>query len=129
MTKPDKKKRVRVNRDATAIEYVVPEIVPEIVPEPEIAPEPEPEEVSQPLELSIEPELDKLMDESSCLGNCEDPTTQVRKTRKPSAPKPLINEKNEYLNPRTNRYVKCGTSAFKQLVKDGVIVIEEAGSV
>ena len=131
MTKPDRKKRVRVNREAVVVEYVVPEVV---APEPElvVAPEPElvvaPEEVSQqPLaELSIE--LDKLMDETSYSGDCDDPISPVnspnpkRKCKKPSAPKPLQNERGEYLNPRTNRYVKSGTSAYKQLVKEGVIL-------
>jgi len=139
MTKVDKKRKVRVNRDAVVVEYevVAPEVIapeviaPEIVAPEVVALEPEPEEVSeQPLEeLSIEPDLTKLMDESSCVGDY-DPTSPAnspkRKSRKPSAPKPLVNEKNEYLNPRTNRYVKCGTTAFKQLVKDGVIVIEES---
>jgi len=125
MTKSDKKRKVRVNRDAVVVEYVAPE--PEIAP-PEIAPEPE--EVSeQPLaELSVDisEQLDKLMDENSCVG--DDPIspanspTPKRKPRKPSEPKPLVNEKGEYLNPRTNRYVKSGTSAYKQLVKEGVIV-------
>jgi len=130
MTKSDKKKRVRVNRDAVVVEYIAPEV---IAPEPKVEPEEvfEPEEVSeQPLveELSINIELDKLMDESSCLGNCEDPTSPVnspiRKTKKPSAPKPLRNQAGDYLNPRTNRYVKVGTSAFKQLLKDKTIVEE-----
>ena len=121
MTKPDRKKRVKVNR--------VVDVVPELVPEPEVvAPD---VVVLQPLELSvnISDQLDKLMDESSCVGDCEDPTSPVnspkRKLRKPSEPKPMINEKGEYLNPRTNRYVKSGTSAYKQLVKDGIIVVLE----
>ena len=126
MTKPDRKKRVKVNREAVVVEYVVPEVVPDLVV-PEVAEvAPEPEEVSQepPLaELSIK--LDKLMDESSYSGN-DDPISPVsspkRKSRKPSEPKPLINERGEYLNPRTNRYVKAGTSAYKQLVKDGVVI-------
>ena len=134
MTKPDRKKRVRVNREAVVVEYVVPEVVatePELV----VAPEPElvvaPEEVSQqPLAelcLDISDQLNKLMDESSCVGD-DDPISPVnspkRRCRKPSAPKPMVNEKGEYLNPRTNRYVKTGTSAYKTLVKDGVIVLE-----
>ena len=60
----------------------------------------------------------------------DDPISPVsspkkRKLRKPSDPKPLINERGEYLNSRTNRYVKSGTSVYKQLVKEGVIKIEE----
>jgi hypothetical protein len=123
MTKPDRKKRVKINRDAVVVEYVVPELVV-----PDVAPD---VVVPQPLELSIDisEQLDKLMDESSCVGDCEDPTSPVnspkRKLRKPSEPKPLVNERGEYLNPRTNRYVKSGTSAYKQLVKDGVIVVLE----
>lgn len=129
MTKPDRKKRVRVNRDAVVVEYVVQDVVPEVVaPEVVVPPEVAPEEVSeQPLaELSVDisEQLDKLMDESSYVG--EDPISPVnspkRKPRKPSEPKPLMNERGEYLNPRTNRYVKKGTTAYKQLVNEGVIV-------
>jgi len=126
MTKPDRKKRVRVNREAAVVEYVViaPEVVvPEVVV-PEVVPEPE-EQPLEELSVDISEQLDKLMDESSCVGY-DDPISPVnspkRKPRKPSEPKQLVNEKGEHLNPRTNRYVKVGTSAYKQLVKDGVIV-------
>ena len=122
MTKPDRKKRIRVNRDAAAVVYIVPD-EPEVIAPEIIAPE----EVSQqPLaELSVDlsEQLDKLMVESSCVG--EDPISPVnspKRKRKPSAPKPLVNDRNEYLNPRTNRYVKKGTTAYNQLVKDGIIV-------
>ena len=135
MTKPDRKKRVKVNRNAVVVEYVVPEVV---ATEPELILEPEevvaPEEVSQQplveLSIDISDQLNKLMDESSYSGDCDDPISPVnspnpkRKSRKPSAPKPMVNEKGEYLNPRTNRYVKTGTSAYKTLVKEGVIVLE-----
>ena len=123
MTKPDRKKRVKVNREAV-MEYVVPDVVPEVVAPEVVVPEvvaPEPLE-----ELSIKLEL--LMDESSCVGDCDDPISPVnspnpkRRCKKPSAPKPMVNEKGEYLNPRTNRYVKSGTSAYKQLVKEGVLI-------
>ena len=129
MTKPDRKKRVKVNRNAVVVEYVVPEVVPELVPEvvaPEVV---APEEVSQDpvaeLSIDISDQLNNLLDESSCVGY-DDPISPVnspkRRCKKPSAPKPLVNDKGEYLNPRTNRYVKAGTTAYKTLIKDGIIV-------
>lgn len=159
MTKPDKKKKVKVNRDVV---IVIPEVAPEVPETPEVVPE-EPlvevlkemgitdkneqvekvekarvfinlhgiDEAERLVDLMDEEErLVKLMDESSCAGDGYDPTSPVSspkrvRLKKPSAPKPLVNEKGEYLNPRTNRYVKSGTSAYKQLVKEGIIVVVE----
>jgi hypothetical protein len=124
MTKPDRKRKVRVNRDAAVVEYEVPEVVPEVIPD--VAPEVVVPEPLEELSVDISEQLNKLMDESSCVGNDEDPISPInspkRNPRKPSAPKPLINSEGLYLNPRTNRYVKVGTSAYNKLVKDGVIL-------
>ena len=127
MTKPDRKKRVKVNRNAVVVEYVDPEPELVVAPEPELVVAPEPELVE--LCIDISDQLNKLMDEGSYSGDCDDPISPVnspnpkRKCKKPSAPRPLQNEKGEFLNPRTNRYVKSGTSAYKTLVKDGVIEV------
>ena len=52
------------------------------------------------------------------------PCASKKRVKKVVEPKPPRNEKGEYLNSRTNRYVKEGTSSFKQLAKDGVIILE-----
>lgn len=68
-------------------------------------------------------EKDASSDEESPISPCESP--KAKRCKKESAPKPLQNEAGDYLNPRTNRYVKQGTAAFKKLVKEGVIVLAE----
>lgn len=156
MTKPDRKKKVKVNRDVVVVVHEVevvpvPEVAPEVVPEvaPEVVAEEPLVEVLKEMGITDKDkqveQLEKarvfidihgideaerlVMDESSCLGD-DDPISPVNspkriRLKKPSVPKPLRNEKGEYLNPRTNRYVKKGTAAYTQLVKDGVIVVVE----
>jgi hypothetical protein len=78
---------------------------------------PEPLEESRSLPL---PPADEEYDDENCpVSPC---AVSKKRVRKVAEPKPLINEKGEFLNPRTNRYVKQGTSAYKQLVKEGVIL-------
>lgn len=177
MTKPDRKKKVKVNRDIPAVivntlEDLVPDLVPELVQDllPDIAPETiirdikkviiEVEEnvkeavievVENVEEMAVEmveelAEVAEQVVENICLvepeplaefsslppppnddeydcDNC--PVSPPKKrTKKIVEPKPARNENGDWLNPRTNRYVKSGTSAFKNLVKDGVIVLE-----
>ena len=140
MTKPDKKKRVRINRDVkpvvvevleevaeTLIEEVkeaVIEVVEEVVEKVEevveniVLSNPEPLEE----ECSVCPPTDEEYDHENCpVSPC---AVSKKRVRKEVEPKPLRNSDGLYLNPRTNRYVKEGTSAFKQLVKEGVIFID-----
>ena len=58
-------------------------------------------------------------DEESPVNLCISP--KVKRCKKEVPPKPLQNEAGDYLNPKTNRYVKHGTSAFKKLVKEGLL--------
>jgi len=140
-------KKIRASRK-------VPEVVPEVVPEevPEESPEPlaeffaemditDKDKQSDSLAnarlfidthgIDVAEKLVNLMeDELSSTGDSDDPISPASspkkiRLKKPSQPKPLVNEKGEYLNPRTNRYVKEGTTLYKQLVKDGIIKIEE----
>ena len=76
----------------------------------------------KPLEevSSVPPPTDEEYDDDNCpVSPC---AVSKKRVRKVAEPKPLINDKGEFLNPRTNRYVKSGTSAYKQLVKDGIIL-------
>jgi len=173
MTKPERKKRVRVNRDIPAVvidtlEDLVPELVRDLVPD--IAPETIIKdikkviiEVEEPVkeavievvenveEMAVEmveelAEVAEQVVENICLvepeplavsslppppideeydcDNCPVSPCAVSKkrVRKIVEPKPARNENGDWLNPRTNRYVKVGTSAYKQLVKDGIIL-------
>ena len=138
MTKPDKKKRVKVNRDVPAVvinileeiveeviedvKEAVLEVVEEVVEKVEdfvedfVLTHPEPLEESR----SVCPPTDDEYDHPECpVSPC---AVSKKRVKKLAEPKPLVNEKGEYLNPRTNRYVKAGTSAYKQLVKEGVIL-------
>lgn len=63
-------------------------------------------------------------DEESPVSPCESP--KMKRVKKEVAPKALINEVGDYLNPKTNRYVKAGTAAFKKLVKEGLIILAES---
>ena len=134
MTKPDKKRKVKVNRDVPAVvinilEEVVEDVkeaVLEVVEEVEQAVEIFVENIvlshPEPLaeECSVCPPADEEYDHPDCpVSPCAVSTKRVRKVVEP---KPLQNDKGKYLNPRTNRYVKTGTSAYKQLVKEGVIL-------
>jgi hypothetical protein len=141
MTKPDKKKRVKVNRGVPPLVVILEEIAEEVIEDVkeavldvvlEVV-----EEVEQVVEDFVEnivlsnqerlaeecsvcPPADEEYDHPDCpVSPCAFSKKRVRKVVEP---KPLVNEKGEYLNPRTNRYVKSGTSAYKQLVKDGVIL-------
>jgi len=131
MTKPDKKKRVKVNRDVPPVvinileeiaeeviedvKEAVLEVVEEVV-ENVVLTHPEPLEESR----SVCPPTDEEYDHPDCpVSPC---AVSKKRVKKVVEPKPLINEKGEFLNPRTNRYVKTGTSAYKQLVKEGVIL-------
>jgi len=130
MTKPDKKKRVKVNRDVPpvvinileeiaeeVIEDVKEEVVVEDFVENVVLPHPEHLEESRSLPP---PPADEEYDHPDCpVSPC---AVSKKRVKKVVEPKPLINEKGEFLNPRTNRYVKTGTSAYKQLVKEGVIL-------
>jgi hypothetical protein len=64
-------------------------------------------------------EVPPSSDEESPVSPCISP--KVKRCKKEVAPKPLQNEAGDYLNPKTNRYVKHGTSAFKKLVKEGLL--------
>ena len=145
MTKPDKKKRVRINRDVKPVvvhvlEEVLEQVVETVVEEVKEAVIEVVEEVEQAVEQLIEnvemsnneplaecrslpppPTEDEYDDENCPVSPCASPKKRCKKV---AEPKPLRNEKGEYLNPRTNRYVKEGTSAFKQLVKDNVIFLD-----
>ena len=138
MTKSDKKKRVRINRDVKPVvvevlEQVLEQVAEEVVEEVKEAVV---EEVEQLIENVVilndeplaecrslpPPPTDEEYDDENCpVSPCASPKKRCKKIVEP---KPLRNEKGEYLNPRTNRYVKEGTSAFKQLVKDGVIFLD-----
>jgi hypothetical protein len=144
MTKQDKKKRVRINRDVKPVvlevlEQIAESVVEEVVDELKEAVIEVVEEVEQAVEQLIEnivlshpetleeirslpppPTEDEYDDKNCPVSPCASPKKRCKKV----VEKPLINEKGEYLNPRTNRYVKPGTSAFKQLVKDGVIFVD-----
>lgn len=63
-------------------------------------------------------------DEESPVSPCESP--KIKRVKKEVAPKALINEAGDHLNPKTNRYVKAGTAAFKKLVKEGLIILAES---
>ena len=146
MTKPDKKKRVRINRDVKPVvveilEEVLEQVVETVVEEVKESVFEVVEEVEQAVEQLIEnvemsnneplaevsrslppPPTDEEYDHENCpVSPCASPKKRCKKV---AEPKPLRNEKGEYLNPRTNRYVKEGTSAFKQLVKDGVLFMD-----
>lgn len=141
MTKPDKKKRVRINRTNPpevvheTSEEVVHEVVPEVIPE--VVPEVVQEEEEKPVDVVFEEHLGVLSEEpvsnQRMLIEPEDeencpisPCVSPKKSRvKLFKQKPLRNEKGEYLNPITNRYLKEGTTAFNKLVKLGVITLEE----
>ena len=139
LTKPDRKKRVKINRDVpplvlileevaeSLIEEVVEDVkeaVIEVVEKVEQAVEdfvenivlsPEPLEESR----SLPPPTDEEYDHPDCpVSPC---AVSKKRVRKVAEQKPLRNSEGLYLNPRTNRYVKEGTSAYKQLVKDGVL--------
>lgn len=141
MTKPDRKKRVKVNRDVPAMvinileevaeeviedmKEAVLEVVEEVVEKVEdfveniVLSHPEPLEE----ECSVCPPTDEEYDHEDCpVSPC---MVLKKRVRKVVEPKPPRNDKGEYLNPRTNRYVKEGTLAFKLLVKEGVIVLDE----
>jgi len=148
-------KKIRASRKVPeVIPEVIPEVVPEVIPEviPEVVPEEIPEPLAEFFAemgitnkdetlanarlfidthgIDVAEKLVNLMDELSSTGDSDDPISPASspkkiRLKKPSQPKPLVNEKGEYLNPRTNRYVKEGTTLYKQLVKDGIIKIEE----
>jgi hypothetical protein len=67
------------------------------------------------------PTNEEYDDENCPVSPCASPKKRCKKMVEP---KPLRNSDGLYLNPRTNRYVKEGTSAFKQLVKEGVIFVD-----
>ena len=140
ITKPDRKKRVKVNRNVPAMvinileevaeeviedmKDAVLEVVEEVVEKVEdfveniVLSHPEPLEE----ECSVCPPTDDEYDHADCpVSPC---MVLKKRVRKVVESKPLRNENGYFLNPRTNRYVKSGTSAFKQLVKEGVIVLE-----
>jgi hypothetical protein len=155
MNKGDKKKRVRINRDVPAIivnilEEVAEEVIEDVVEDLkdaviEVVEKVEDfvEEVAEKVEQAVEdfvenivlsnqeplgdeerpPPTDEEYDHENCpVSPC---AVSKKRVRKVAEPKPLRNERGEYLNKLTNRYVKQGTSAYKQLVKDGVIVVLE----
>ena len=139
MTKPDRKKRVKVNRDVPAmVVNILEEVAEEVIEDVKEAVLDVVEEVEQAVEDFVEnivlshqeplgdeerpPPTDEEYDHENCpVSPCASPKKRVKKVVEP---KPLRNENGYFLNPRTNRYVKEGTSAFKQLVKDGVIILE-----
>jgi hypothetical protein len=107
-------------------EVVVPEdliIVPEVVVPEDLIIVPEvvvPDELHVVPDESLELTPEEFICESSVLPDeCleELPLKMLKE-------KPLRNEAGCYLNPKTNRYVKEGTTIFKKLVKEGVIVLE-----
>jgi len=110
---------------------VVPLSVP--VPEPEeeeavVVPE-SLEELCQPIveddSIMSAPVFDLSSSDEECpVSPCLSP--KVKRVKKEVAPKALINEAGDYLNPKTNRYVKVGTAAFKKLVKGGLLVLAES---
>lgn len=140
MTKPDKKKKIRISRDVPEViinileevaeeviedvKEAVLEVVEEVVEQVEdfveniVLSHPEPLEESRSLPP---PPSDEDYDHPDCPVS---PCASKKRVKKVVEPKPPRNEKGEYLNSRTNRYVKEGTSSFKQLVKDGVIILE-----
>ena len=142
MIKEDKKKKVRINRNVPLViheevaEKVAEEVIEEVIEKVEEVEQPV-EEVEQPVE-EVEnivlshpehleevsslppPPTDEEYDHPDCpVSPC---VVSCKRVKKLVEPKPLINEKGEFLNPRTNRYVKQGTSAYKQLVREGVIL-------
>lgn len=141
MTKPDKKKRVKVNRDVPPLVLILEEVaesviqelgedfkeaVIEVVEDVKEAVEDFVENIvlshPEPLaeECSVCPPADEEYDHPDCpVSPC---AVSKKRVRKVAEPKPLRNEKGEWLNPRTNRYVREGTSAYKSLVKEGVIL-------
>jgi hypothetical protein len=137
MTKPDKKKRVKVNRDVPAVVLILEEVAESVIEEVKEAVLEVVEEVvekvedfvenivlthPEPLaeECSVCPPADEEYDHPDCpVSPC---AVSKKRVRKVAEPKPLVNERGEYLNKLTNRYVKQGTSAYKQLVKQGVIL-------
>jgi len=70
------------------------------------------------------PPLEESDDSDSPVSPCVSP--KARRVKKEAAPKAAVNEAGDYLNPKTNRYVKQGTAAFKRLVREGVIVVAES---
>lgn len=136
MTKPDKTKRVKINRDVPPLVLIMEEVAESVIEEVKEAVLEVVEEVvekvedfvenivlshQEPLEedCSVCPPADEEYDHPDCpVSPC---AVSKKRVRKVVEPKPLINEKGEFLNPRTNRYVKTGTSMYKQLVKDGII--------
>ena len=133
MIKQDKKKRVRINRDVKPVvvevlEQVLEQVVEVVVEEVKesVFDFVENNVLSHPEPLaeycSVCPPADEEYDHPDCpVSPCASPKKRCKKV---AEPKPMINENGLYLNPRTNRYVKSGTSAFKQLVKDGVIFLD-----
>ena len=145
MTKPDRKRKVKVNRKVPAmviniLEEVAEEVIEEVVEDVKDAVIEVIEDVVEVLEDFVEnivlshlepleesrslppPPTDEDYVHPDCpVSPCASPTKRCKKVIEP---KPLRNSEGLYLNPRTNRYVKTGTSAFKQLIKDGVIILE-----
>lgn len=145
LTKPDRKRKVKVNRDVPAVvidilEQVAEEVIEEVIEDVKEAVIEVVEVVEQAVEDFVEnivlsnpeplaevsrslpppPPTDEEYDDDNCpVSPC---AVSKKRVRKVAEPKPLINDKGEFLNPRTNRYVKSGTSAYKQLVKDGIIL-------
>jgi len=127
MTKPDKKKRVKININVPAVvinilEEIAEEVIEDIKEAVLEVVEEKVEHLEESSSLPPPPTDEEYDDENSPVSPC---AVSKKRVRKVVEPKPLRNEKGEYLNPKTNRYVKSGTSAFKQLVKDGVIVVLE----
>jgi hypothetical protein len=172
MTKPERKKRVRVNRDIPAVVIDTLEDVADLVRDllPDIAPETIIKDIKNVIinveedvkeavievvenveELAVEmveevaeevvhfvdnvhliepeplaevssmpPPTDEEYNDDNCpVSPC---LVSKKRTKKVVEPKPLRNNAGDYLNPRTNRYVKQGTSAYKLLVKEGVFL-------
>ena len=140
MTKLDRKRKVKINRNVPPVvinilneiaEEVIEDVKEEVAEVAEVAEKIEdfvdnivlthPEHLEESRSLPPPPADEEYDDENCPVSPC---AVSKKRVRKVVEPRPLRNEKGEFLNPRTNRYVKQGTSAYNQLVKDGVILEE-----